>query len=174
MYGFNPPGSRASIDISIAATALDRCVAISFWKCGSGERRASAPCLFESGQGTHAGAVKGWACTAFAFMSFSLTNHATPRARGHCWSSAFRRREPKIPPEGGTPTRSRATESACANCVRKSIQDQLFTGPDSRPPARPSEQTLRPKFWPWQPGRCAGGPAARSGTSEPETDGPGR
>jgi hypothetical protein len=31
-------------------------------------------------------------------------------------------REPKIPPEGGTPTRSRATELACAQGVRKSIQ----------------------------------------------------
>jgi hypothetical protein len=38
-------------------------------------------------------------------------------------------REPKIPPEGGTPTRSRATELACAQGVRKSIQRQLFISP---------------------------------------------
>jgi hypothetical protein len=38
----------------------------------------------------HGGTVNSSACIAFACIPFSLTDHATPRARG--WSPAFRRR----------------------------------------------------------------------------------
>ncbi len=59
-----------------------------------------------------------------------------------CWSSAFRRcASRRFRLKGGTSTRSRATESACAQCVRKSIQDRLFTGPVS-----PSRIPLRPRY----------------------------
>ncbi len=69
------------------------------------------------------------------------------RARTLLESRLQAAREPKIPPEGGTPTRSRATELACAQGVQKSIQRQLFISPPWRSIARQGLAGLM-KTWP--------------------------